>query len=155
MQQPTPNATTISSGPRRAGPLVAVAEIGERQHRDRVDHPEGDDRQNDRLEPDADTAELSQDADLDHVVEAEGEYSAARRGRANRGKAASLVGALPRRKQPVPAACTEDEAGQVREPGSRGKQRANVRERPARVSQPPRDEDGSSDGEQGKGDAGH
>jgi hypothetical protein len=53
---------------------------GERQHRDRVDHAERDDRQGDCLETDPDAAQPLQRPDLDQVVEPERQHDTARRG---------------------------------------------------------------------------
>ena len=124
MQQPTPKATTISSGPRRTESLVAVAEIESGSIAIASIIPSETIDSDDRLEPDADAAEPAQHADLDQVVEAEREHGPARGGGADRGEAASLVGALSRREQPVPGARAEDEAREIGERGRGGEQRA-------------------------------
>jgi len=87
------------------------------QHRDCVHHSERDDRERDRLEPDADPTEPAQRPDLDQVVEAERQHDAARSSCTDRRQAASLVGLLRAREQSMPAARPQDEAREVTDGG--------------------------------------
>src|SRR5438445_263874 len=74
---------------------------------------ERDDRQGDRFQREPDTAEPAQCADLDEVVEPEGQDGAAGGSRATGGEATRPVGTRACRKQLLPTERAQDEAGEV------------------------------------------
>src|SRR4051812_27695940 len=105
----------------------------ERQERDRVDDAERDDRERDRLEPELHAAELAQRADLDQVVEPEGEHGSARGSGAAGGQATRATRTAGRRKELQPPERAEDEAREVERDRTGDKPHVRALQRPARV----------------------
>jgi len=118
----------------------------ERQHRDSIDEPEGDDREADRFQPEADAAEPPKHRDLDDVVEAERQHDAARRRGAARGEAAASVGSLAG-EEPLPPERSKDEAGEVGDGRSDHEDDVRFLQRPARARQLPCSEEDARDSE--------
>ena len=127
---------------RRAEDRAARGDRGdrERQHRDRIDEPERDDRKADRFQAEPNAAEPSQRRDLDDIVEPERQHHAARsRGAAGR-QAATSVGPLAG-EQALPAEGAEDEAREIRPRGTEHEDDVRLLQRPARARQTPRGEE--------------
>ena len=111
------------------------------EHRHRVDHAQGHDRDGNRLEIKWHPAQPAQSGDFYDVVEPERQNHSTGGGRSARRETSSPVGALAAGKQLLPSECAEAEAGQIQASSQEDEGDTCAVQGPARAAQKPSDED--------------
>ena len=126
VEQAIPKATTIRQRPPKQRITRRHGRNRQGKHRDCVDHPKRDDRQDNRAQPDANAPQLLEHSDLDQVIEAKRQHGTARSRRPDGRQATSLIGTFVAREQPMPRTGAENQTRKVSDRRGRDERRLRV-----------------------------